>query len=56
MQARNHIALVYDNPSDPQSPILGVVTLEDVIEQIILAEIYDEADVPPSHIHSMNLT
>ncbi|KAL1922613.1 uncharacterized protein VTP21DRAFT_10152 [Calcarisporiella thermophila] len=44
-EGRSHMVLVYD-PSDPECKPLGVITLEDVIEELIGEEIIDETDEP----------
>lgn len=45
-EGRSHMVLVSANPGeDPDSNAIGVVTLEDVIEELIGEEIVDESDV-----------
>ncbi|RUS17312.1 hypothetical protein BC937DRAFT_90146 [Endogone sp. FLAS-F59071] len=43
-EGRSHMALITDNPGYEGEP-LGVITLEDVIEELIGEEIIDETDV-----------
>ncbi|KAM7539762.1 hypothetical protein Aperf_G00000027297 [Anoplocephala perfoliata] len=40
-----HLAVVYEEHDPEQRKIIGIVTMEDVIEEIIQDEIYDETDV-----------
>eukprot|EP00871_Galdieria_phlegrea_P004230 jgi/Galph1/4808/GphlegSOOS_G3445.1 len=46
-QGRSHMAIVYDDVSKPegQRKFMGIVTLEDIIEEILQEEIVDETDV-----------
>ena len=43
-QGRSHLAVV-NSTKDVTSPAIGVVTLEDIIEEILQTEIADETDV-----------
>lgn len=43
-EGKSHMVLVSDSPGEPEGA-LGVVTLEDVIEELIGEEIVDESDV-----------
>ena len=43
-EGKSHMVLVSESPAEPQGA-LGVVTLEDVIEELIGEEIIDESDV-----------
>ena len=48
-QGRGHMALVrdvsYSDEEDPKYVVRGIITLEDIIEEILGAEIVDETDV-----------
>jgi CBS domain-containing protein len=46
-QGRSHLAIVYDDVSKPEGErkFMGIVTLEDIIEEILQEEIVDETDV-----------
>ncbi|GJD11048.1 Metal transporter CNNM2 [Galdieria sulphuraria] len=43
-RGHSHMAIVYDKPHDRHRKFLGVVTLEDIIEEILQEEIIDETD------------
>ncbi|ORX53519.1 hypothetical protein DM01DRAFT_1322440 [Hesseltinella vesiculosa] len=43
-EGKSHLALVSEHPGS-QGPVLGVISLEDVIEELIGEEIVDETDV-----------
>eukprot|EP00871_Galdieria_phlegrea_P004821 jgi/Galph1/533/GphlegSOOS_G5180.1 len=43
-RGHSHMAIVYDKPYDEKRKFLGVITLEDVIEEILQEEIIDETD------------
>ncbi|EME29005.1 metal transporter, ACDP family isoform 2 [Galdieria sulphuraria] len=46
-QGRSHLAIVYDDLTKPEGErkFMGIVTLEDIIEEILQEEIVDETDV-----------
>lgn len=58
-EGKSHLAIVQkvnnEGEGDPFYEVLGLVTLEDVIEEIIKSEILDESDMyskwPRSHNH-----
>ncbi|KAK4523474.1 hypothetical protein GAYE_PCTG60G1370 [Galdieria yellowstonensis] len=43
-RGHSHMAIVYDKPHDRHRKFVGVVTLEDIIEEILQEEIIDETD------------
>ena len=59
-QGRSHLAIVRDvnNADETQDPfyeIKGIITLEDIIEEILGAEIVDETDAFVDHTHSVRV-
>lgn len=44
-EGQSHLATVYDDPSRPDRKFQGILTLEDIIEEILQEEILDETDV-----------
>ena len=55
MQGHYHLAMVQriESPveGDPFFVLTGIVTLEDIIEEIIQAEIVDETDIVTDNVH-----
>lgn len=51
-QGRSHLAIVKET-SDLNSPAVGVVTLEDIIEEILQTEIADETDIQGKNLFEL---
>lgn len=51
-RGRSHMAIVYDDitNSDSEREMIGIVTIEDIIEEILQEEIIDETDVVVSNV------
>ncbi|CAG8524345.1 8458_t:CDS:2 [Ambispora leptoticha] len=43
-EGRSHIAIVVRSKKEQKTPPIGIITLEDVLEELIQEEIYDETD------------